>query len=170
MPIIWSFSFIKYVSVLTALPSYIFYIPTYINILQVFAFCRIDDLSWGTKGLDKSGEPILDPDQRKLAREWERRKFIFVLQYVASNVVLCYLVIKFGSFPLMRNYIILISMCLVAFLLLFRLIPAFIYLLSYKGKKICRHKLNQRVVRDNLANGKKVLEVLQEIELKAKEL
>ena len=60
LPIIWSFSFRKYVEALTALPSYIYYIPTYINILQVFAFCRIDDLSWGTKGLDMNGEETVN--------------------------------------------------------------------------------------------------------------
>jgi len=32
--------------------SFIFYTPTYLNILNTFALCRIDDISWGTKGLD----------------------------------------------------------------------------------------------------------------------
>ncbi len=32
--------------------SFIYYTPTYINILNTFALCRIDDISWGTKGLD----------------------------------------------------------------------------------------------------------------------
>ena len=32
--------------------SFIFYGPTYLNILSVYALCRIDDISWGTKGLD----------------------------------------------------------------------------------------------------------------------
>lgn len=32
--------------------SFMFYTPTYVNILSTFALCRIDDISWGTKGLD----------------------------------------------------------------------------------------------------------------------
>jgi chitin synthase len=32
--------------------SFIYYTPTYLNILNTFALCRIDDISWGTKGLD----------------------------------------------------------------------------------------------------------------------
>lgn len=32
--------------------SFMFYTPTYLNILSTFALCRIDDISWGTKGLD----------------------------------------------------------------------------------------------------------------------
>ncbi len=31
-------------------PHYIFFSPTYIHLLVIYAFCRIDDLSWGTKG------------------------------------------------------------------------------------------------------------------------
>ena len=52
LPILWTFSFRKYVEMITSLLSYLYYSPTYINILQIFAFSRIDDLSWGTKGLD----------------------------------------------------------------------------------------------------------------------
>jgi cellulose synthase/poly-beta-1,6-N-acetylglucosamine synthase-like glycosyltransferase len=32
--------------------SFLFYGPTYLNILNIYALCRIDDISWGTKGLD----------------------------------------------------------------------------------------------------------------------
>lgn len=35
---------------LVSTPSYLFYMPTYIHMLIIFSFCRIDDLSWGTKG------------------------------------------------------------------------------------------------------------------------
>lgn len=52
IPVLWSFSFKKTVEMITSLLSYIYFTPTYVNILQIFAFCRIDDLSWGTKGLD----------------------------------------------------------------------------------------------------------------------
>lgn len=52
LPILWTFSFRKSVEMLTSLLSYIYFSPTYVNILQIFSFCRVDDLSWGTKGLD----------------------------------------------------------------------------------------------------------------------
>jgi chitin synthase len=32
--------------------SFLFYSPTYLNILNIYALCRMDDISWGTKGLD----------------------------------------------------------------------------------------------------------------------
>ena len=31
---------------------YIYYSPAYIHTLLIFAFCNVDDLSWGTKGAD----------------------------------------------------------------------------------------------------------------------
>ena len=31
--------------------SFLFYAPTYLNILNIYSLCRIDDISWGTKGL-----------------------------------------------------------------------------------------------------------------------
>jgi chitin synthase len=55
IPVLWTFSFRKYVEMITSVFSYLFFTPTYINILSIFAFCRIDDLSWGTKGLDSDG-------------------------------------------------------------------------------------------------------------------
>ena len=36
--------------------SFIFYGPTYLNILSLYSLCRIDDISWGTKGLDKTDD------------------------------------------------------------------------------------------------------------------
>lgn len=63
LPILWTFSFKKYVEMVTSVLSYIFYSPTYINLLQMFAFSRIDDLSWGTKGLDNDSSDGIE-------REW----------------------------------------------------------------------------------------------------
>lgn len=56
LPIIWTFSLSKWIDMITSLPSYIFYVPSYINILLLYSFCRIDDLSWGTKGLEDDVE------------------------------------------------------------------------------------------------------------------
>lgn len=52
LPIIWTFDLKKYLEMITSVISYIFFVGTYIHILIIYSFCRIDDLSWGTKGLD----------------------------------------------------------------------------------------------------------------------
>ena len=38
---------------MSSLMSYIFYTPTYVHTLIIYAFCRLDDLSWGTKGVEE---------------------------------------------------------------------------------------------------------------------
>ena len=44
---------LKYLwEILTGTASFLFYSPSYLNLLNVYAICRIDDISWGTKGLD----------------------------------------------------------------------------------------------------------------------
>lgn len=163
LPIVWTFSPKKYVECVTSLFSYLFYTPTYINILMIFAFCRIDDLSWGTKGLDSEGVNMV-------AREWERRKFVFVLQYISINVVLSFILIKASELDVARNGVILASTCLVAFLLLFRLIPAAIYLIKYYLMRICNSKFSTQFIKNNLNNGNRILNALRVIELKIKEI
>ena len=40
--------------ILNSIKDYIFYSISYVVVFYTYAFCRIDDLSWGTKGLDKA--------------------------------------------------------------------------------------------------------------------
>lgn len=152
---IWTFNLKKYIEMLTSVISYLFYTPTYVNILQIFAFCRIDDLSWGTKGLDA--------DTNSVAKEWERRKYIFVLQYITANVVVAYVCIKAAEMDVPRNAIILVFACLVVFMLIFRLVPAAIYLLKYNLRKLCGRKFSSEYRNNNLENGKRILNALRVI-------
>lgn len=41
------------VDILMSTFSFIFYTPTYLNILTTFAICKLDNTTWGTKGLNK---------------------------------------------------------------------------------------------------------------------
>lgn len=58
-----------------------------------------------------------------------------MLQYISTNVIFSYAIIKLSSFDYPKNIIILASTCLVAFLLGFRLIFAAIYLIKYYAKR-----------------------------------
>lgn len=163
IPILITFKPKKWVEMITSLLSYLFYTPTYINILMIFAFCRIDDLSWGTKGLDADGgNPV--------AREWERRKYIFVLQYITTNVILSFICVKASEMDLTRNILILVTTVLVVLMLLFRLIPALIYLLKYRCQRWFGPKLSPEFIKQNLINGSRILKALRVIELKIKEI
>ena len=67
------FNIHKSLELITSLPSYVFFSPSYINLLVIYAFCRIDDLSWGTKGL--AGE---SQKNNQIEMEFKWRKFVFV--------------------------------------------------------------------------------------------
>jgi chitin synthase len=41
-------------AVFTSFPQYMMVAPSFINILNVYAFCNLHDVSWGTKGSDKA--------------------------------------------------------------------------------------------------------------------
>jgi chitin synthase len=38
--------------------SFIYYTPTYLIILNIYALCRMDDISWGTKGIDSETKSL----------------------------------------------------------------------------------------------------------------
>ncbi|KAJ3219414.1 Chitin synthase, class 2 [Dinochytrium kinnereticum] len=42
--------------VFTCMLQYLFMLPSFINILMVYAFCNLHDVSWGTKGIDASSD------------------------------------------------------------------------------------------------------------------
>ncbi|KAF8943922.1 Chitin synthase, class 2 [Haplosporangium gracile] len=42
--------------ILTSFLPYLFLLPAYINILMVYAFCNMHNVSWGTKGDNKAGD------------------------------------------------------------------------------------------------------------------
>lgn len=47
----------------------------------IYAFCRIDDLSWGTKGLDNDKKGAVD-----IATKFKNDKLTFVFRWIAINV------------------------------------------------------------------------------------
>lgn len=65
---------------LTSFPQYLLIAPSFINILNVYAFCNLHDVSWGTKGSDKADAlPSVDTKKGKAegggtVEEIERRQ------------------------------------------------------------------------------------------------
>ncbi|KAJ3208139.1 Chitin synthase, class 2 [Dinochytrium kinnereticum] len=44
--------------VFTCMLQYLFMLPSFINILMVYAFCNLHDVSWGTKGIDATASDL----------------------------------------------------------------------------------------------------------------
>ena len=84
---------------LTSLIQYLLLTPTFVNILNVYAFCNTHDVSWGTKGDDKAeklggastkdGAVKVDlPDENDLNAQYERELAVFRVKEVEEVKVL----------------------------------------------------------------------------------
>ncbi|KRW99712.1 hypothetical protein PPERSA_07789 [Pseudocohnilembus persalinus] len=84
--------FEKYWSLFVSFLGFTFYCPSYILMFIIFAFCNLDDLSWGTKGndSDKKGEII----KQKFAEQ----KFWFVSKWLILNIILAAFLSIMGTF------------------------------------------------------------------------
>lgn len=124
--------------------SFLFYSPTYLNILSVYALCRIDDISWGTKGLDTE----VGKSKLGLQNSWKKIKYIHVFKFVFWNIIMAAVLLSVGggqdkeSFT-PRFYLTLGIMCLLAFTLLMKVLLGTIYMIQYRcGKKQYIKKYN----------------------------
>ena len=87
--------------VLFSVFAFFFYTPTYLILLNTYALCRIDDISWGTKGLDSHKATKKDD---KIMETWKVIKFLYVAKLVFWDVVVAALLLHFGnSFKIRQN-------------------------------------------------------------------
>ena len=73
--------------IIVSLPAYLYYSGIYMHTLVIFAFCNIDDVTWGTKGL-ASGDtksPYFDD------------KIRFVAKWLVTNSILSYILLLFNQ-------------------------------------------------------------------------
>lgn len=79
---------------ITSFVQYMLLTPTYINVLNVYAFCNTHDVSWGTKGDDKveklpsvntkDGQGKTDlPDEGDLNAQYQREVALFSAKFKA---------------------------------------------------------------------------------------
>lgn len=70
-----------------------FYGPTYLNILNIYALCRIDDISWGTKGLDSE----MGASKKARQESWKKIKLLHVCKFVFWNIVVAFILLSAGG-------------------------------------------------------------------------
>lgn len=68
----------------TCFLQYTFMLPSLLNMVQVFAFCNLHDLSWGTKGLDSGGS-----SSRQVVTDRRNgfRSFMTILWLVTNGIL-----------------------------------------------------------------------------------
>lgn len=112
--------------------SFIFYTPTYLNILNVYSLCRMDDISWGTKGLDTSST-----SDSSLKGSWKLIKFLHLAKFVIWNIIISTAALTLGAYYVQRFFITMGMACLIAALLLIKVFVAVFYMISYKLRGCC---------------------------------
>lgn len=118
--------------VLLGFISFLFYSPTYLNILNVYSLCRIDDISWGTKGLDSAS-----PTSNNLGESWKLIKMVHVVKYVIWNIILSAVLLTLGAGYKTRFYVSLAILGLIAISFFIKAAVSIIYMSVYKCKFGC---------------------------------
>lgn len=107
--------------------SFLFYTPTYLNILNIYSLCKIDDISWGTKGLDSSAS-----GSSGLADEWKLIKFIHVAKYMIWNIILAAVLLTLGEGYQTKFWVTFGMVCLIGLSLGIKVLIGILYFLVYK--------------------------------------
>jgi chitin synthase len=108
--------------------SFLFYGPTYLNILNIYSLCRIDDISWGTKGLDSG----VSNKNSKLKDTWKLIKFVHVSKYVLWNIIVGVVILSFGSSYSPRFFITIIVVAIMGSSLSIKILIGILYMIKYK--------------------------------------
>jgi chitin synthase len=116
------------VEVLGGLLSFIFYNPTYLVLLNIYAICRIDDISWGTKGRDdqESGKSAA------LKQKWKKIKNLYVFKYMFWNIAASFVFLMTAHHYFVRLVVTFAIMVMVLAILGIKTILGILYLLKYR--------------------------------------
>ena len=114
--------------ILTGTFSFLFYSPSYLNLLNIYAMCRIDDYSWGTKGLDAT----VGGKNQKLKETWKIIKMIEVAKFLFWNVIIGTALLLFDSFLIIKFFVTLSLLVLFTLVLAVKMIIGLTYLIRYK--------------------------------------
>lgn len=107
--------------------SFLFYGPTYLIILNIYSICRIDDISWGTKGLDEGSNK-----NAGLKESWNILKYVHVAKYVIWNIIVSCILLILGSDYIPRFFVTIIMVIIMGMSLSVKIIIAVIYMISYR--------------------------------------
>lgn len=106
--------------------SFLFYGPTYLNILNIYSLCRIDDISWGTKGLDSGSNK-----NANLKDSWKLIKFVHVIKYVSWNVILGVILLTLGASYTPRFFVTIVMVILIGVSMSVKVLLSCLYMLGY---------------------------------------
>ncbi len=101
LPMLLSFNASDFFVLVKSFPHFLFYSPTYVLLMNLVSFCRIDDLSWGVKGLDTS-------DTNKKQLEYKEAKLDYLIIWLATNALVCFSLVMLCQSRYIRLYIMVV--------------------------------------------------------------
>ena len=134
--------------VLVGYLSFIFYTPTYLIVLNIYSLCKIDDISWGTKGLDSTS-----PTAVGLAEEWRLLKFVHIAKYVIWNIILAAVLLTLGEGYATKFWVTFGMVVLIGSTMCIKVFVGIFYFFVYKCRSnysLKEPKINTRSRIDNL--------------------
>ncbi|CAD8111354.1 unnamed protein product [Paramecium sonneborni] len=159
------------ISVLMNAIHYFYYQPTYTHLFITYAFCRIDDLSWGTKGLTE------DKSQSKVFTDKIYKKYLFVIKWIVLNCIASGILILLLRMNISRlpQFLILFISVILTLISLLKGFLAIIHLIQFympTGTKSRRDKIinTTNKMEDTLKRGKDFNKNLQEFFMAKKSL
>lgn len=128
-----------YYEIITCLPSFFFYLPSYINLFIVYAFCRIDDLSWGTKGLETEQKA----KQNAIRIKFSDEKIKFTIKWLGFNIILSLILVGLANDYVIQNYIIWLFSAYFGGIMAIKVIFVVIFFLKYNI--ITRFRVSRKI-------------------------
>ena len=107
--------------------SFLFFSPTYLNVLNIYALCRINDISWGTKGLDAN----TSSKYGALQETWSVIRLLHVGKYLLWNIIAGILLLTLGSEYISRFIVTFVIMLILGITLFVKTAIGMYYLIVY---------------------------------------
>ena len=142
-------NFMKY---LIGLFAYLFMMPTFTNVMQIYAFCNLHDISWGNRPATSQGVEAVSANKKKqdeLRLEYQVYRSNFVYLWIVANIgyMVFSVVLTSKRDPRTKNegFGVLDFLALfIAFLVLFKVVCATIYVITW-NIRFCRDKDYRRL-------------------------
>lgn len=76
----------EFFHILFSIMQYYFMLPTYINIMSIYSYCNVHDISWGTKGIEAAHGAKSGDGKKKQVQQDDNRKRGDTVQLKADEV------------------------------------------------------------------------------------
>ena len=132
--------------------SFMILMPVFLNVFQIYAMCNLHDVSWGNRpaGTGQEAFTAVKKQQAKSEEEYKVFRSNFVLLWLLVNLAYYILVIELQGIDGNSTYIdsdsgyLVGFSCVLAGLVLFRVIFAYIYICKWNCRYCCSSKYSVR--------------------------